>query len=215
MVLGVEVGLGPGHIVLDGYPGPLSKKGSRVPQFFGPFLLWPNGWMHQDATWYGGRPRPRRHCVRWGPSSPKTGHSSPIFGPCIYCGQTAVCIRIPLGTEVRLSLGDVVLDGDPALPCLKGHSPNFRSMSVVAKLPDGLRCHLVWRWASAQVTLCSMGTQLLQKKGTAPTQSLAHVYCCQTAVCIRIPLGTEVGLSLGDIVLDLSLIHISEPTRPY
>jgi len=22
--------------------------------------LWPNGWMDQDATWYWGRPRPRR-----------------------------------------------------------------------------------------------------------------------------------------------------------
>ena len=37
-------------------------------------VLWPNGWTDQDATWYGGRPRPRRHCVRWGPSYPtKTG----------------------------------------------------------------------------------------------------------------------------------------------
>ena len=47
-----------------------------------------------------------------------------------------------------------------------------------------------------------MGSQLPQKKGTAPTQFLPHVYCGQTTVCIRIPLGTHVGLSLGDIVLD-------------
>jgi len=40
------------------------------------------------------------------------------------------------------------------------------------------------------------------KKGTAPPQFLAHVYCGQTAVCIRIPLSTEVSLSLGDTVLD-------------
>ena len=33
MALGMEVGLGPGHIVLDGDPAPLPKKGSRVPQF--------------------------------------------------------------------------------------------------------------------------------------------------------------------------------------
>jgi len=35
-----------------------------------------------DATWYGGRPRPRRHCVRWGPSSPPHGkeHSAPPNG---------------------------------------------------------------------------------------------------------------------------------------
>ena len=29
-------------------------------------VLWPNGWMNQDATWYEGKSRPRRHCVRWG-----------------------------------------------------------------------------------------------------------------------------------------------------
>jgi len=26
--------------------------------------------MHQDVTWYGGRPQPRRLYVRWGPSFP-------------------------------------------------------------------------------------------------------------------------------------------------
>jgi len=37
--------------------------------------------VQQGATWYGGRQRPRRHCVRWEP--PKKGHSSPHFGPCL------------------------------------------------------------------------------------------------------------------------------------
>jgi len=40
--LGTKVGLGQGHIVLDG--AQLSpKKGDRVPPIFGPYLLWPNG----------------------------------------------------------------------------------------------------------------------------------------------------------------------------
>jgi len=39
-------------------------------------------------------------------------------------------------------------------------------------------------------------------KGGGAPQFSAHVYCGQTAECIRIPLGMEVGLSLGDIVLD-------------
>ena len=47
--LGVQVGLGPGHIVLDGDPAPLSQRG--MPPTFGPCLLWPNGWMDEDATW--------------------------------------------------------------------------------------------------------------------------------------------------------------------
>jgi len=64
MALCTEVGLGPRHILLDGDPAPLPKKGAEPPPIFGPFLLWPNGWMHQVATWYGGRPQPMRLCVR-------------------------------------------------------------------------------------------------------------------------------------------------------
>ena len=55
MVLGMGVGLGVGHIVLDGDPAPLPKKGAEPP-IFGPSLLWPNGWIYQDDTRYGGRP---------------------------------------------------------------------------------------------------------------------------------------------------------------
>ena len=48
-------------------------------------VLWPNGWMDQDATWYGGRPRPHRHCVRFELSSAPTRGTpaSPIFGSCL------------------------------------------------------------------------------------------------------------------------------------
>jgi len=54
----------------------------------------------------------------------------------------------------------------------------------------------------AQATLCSMGTQLSQKKGHSPTQFLAHVYCDQTAGWMKTPLGTEIDLDPGHIVLD-------------
>jgi len=57
-----EVGLGPEDIVLDGDLAPLPKKGAEPPPIFGPCLLWPNGWMDEDATWYGGRSRPWPHC---------------------------------------------------------------------------------------------------------------------------------------------------------
>jgi len=52
-------------------------------------VLWPNGWMDQDATWYRGRHPLRRHRVRWGPSSPYVkGRSSPHFSAHVYCGET-------------------------------------------------------------------------------------------------------------------------------
>ena len=56
--LGKEVGLGPSHIMLDGDPAPPPKRGTAP--HFGPCLSWPNGWMNQDATWYGGRPQHRK-----------------------------------------------------------------------------------------------------------------------------------------------------------
>jgi len=49
--LGTEVGIGPGHIVRDRDPAPLPKKWGGAPSpISGPFILWSNGWMHQDAT---------------------------------------------------------------------------------------------------------------------------------------------------------------------
>jgi len=48
----------------------------------------------------------------------------PKFSAHVYWGQTAICMRIPLGTKVGLSLGDIVLDGDPAPPPRKGHTPH-------------------------------------------------------------------------------------------
>jgi len=80
MARGVEVGHSPVHIVLDGDPAPFPKREQAA--IFGPFVLWPNAWMHQDATWYGGRPQPRRLCVRWGSEPPlRKGAELPIFGP--------------------------------------------------------------------------------------------------------------------------------------
>jgi len=79
MKLGVQVGLSPGHIVLDGDPAPPPPKG-HSPPIFGPYPLRPNGCMDQDVTWCEARPRPRRLCVRWGPRPPPR-----IFSPCLLC----------------------------------------------------------------------------------------------------------------------------------
>jgi len=79
MALGMEVGLGPGHVVLDGDP-------AEPPQCSAIFIVA----KQLDAS--------RCHLIR---------------------------------------RRDIVLDGDPAPAPLKGHTPNFRPMSVVAKRLDG------------------------------------------------------------------------------
>jgi len=64
MSIGTEVGLGPGHIVFDGDPAPPMERGRAAPTFEvyeraglacvgvirGRCLLWPDGWMDQDAA---------------------------------------------------------------------------------------------------------------------------------------------------------------------
>jgi len=147
MALGMGVSLGPGHIVLDGESAPSPKRVRAPSPILGPFLLSPNGWMNQDDTWHGGGPWFKPHCTRWGPSfRPQNRDRVPQFLAHFDCCQTAGWIKMALGMEVGLSLGNFVLDGDPASPPLKGHSPPiFRPMSVVGKRLDGLRWHLVWR----------------------------------------------------------------------
>jgi len=75
-----------------------------------------------------------------GPSfpPPRKKAQPTIFGH-VYCGQTAVWIKMPLGTplgtEVDLGPGHIVLDGDPALPLERGTAAptSFRPMSTVAR----------------------------------------------------------------------------------
>jgi len=45
MKLGMQVSLGPGHIVLDEDPGNPPPKGHSPIPIFGPYLLWPNSWL--------------------------------------------------------------------------------------------------------------------------------------------------------------------------
>ena len=124
--------ISPGDFVLDGDPTPSPKRGAAHP-IFGICLLWPNGCMDQNATWYGGRPQPTRHCVRCGPSYPqKKRHTHPIqFLAHVYCG-----------TEVDLGTGHTVLYGVPA-PAKKAQQPHyFRPMSIVATV-----AHFSYCWA--------------------------------------------------------------------
>jgi len=148
MPLGMEVGLGPGNFVLDGDPAPLLKKGAEPPNFRSMFTV-AKRLDGSRRTWHGGRPQPKRLCVRWGPSPlPINGAEPPSnFRP-------IPGAKMPLHIEVGLSPGDFVLDSNPAPPPKGGGAPDFRPMFIVAKRLDGSRWYLAWRWASVQATLC-------------------------------------------------------------
>ena len=75
MSLGMELGLDLGDFVLDGDPVAPSPKGGGLPKFSA------HVYCDQTTGWHGGRPQPRRVCVRWGPSPlPQKGQSpSPIL----------------------------------------------------------------------------------------------------------------------------------------
>jgi len=59
-------------------------------------VLWSNGWMDQDVTWYVGRPRPRPHCVRRRPSSPSKGAHTHTASPHNFRPMSIVAKRSPI-----------------------------------------------------------------------------------------------------------------------
>jgi len=110
-------------------PHPQKKGAEPSSPIFGPCLLWPNGRMHQDATWYGGRPRPRRHCAGWGPTftPPKMGaEPPPQFSPHVYCSQTTRWTKTALGIEVCLDPGHTLCYIGTQFP-----SPKREQMSLI------------------------------------------------------------------------------------
>jgi len=157
---------------------PLPKRGHSPLPIFGRCLLRPNNWMDQDGTWRGGRPRPRPHCARWGPSShlQKGGTAPSQCSAHVYCDQTAGWIKIPHGREVGLGPDHIVLDGNPS-PSKKGPIPSLFGpcMFIVAKRLYGSRCQLV-RLSPGHIVL---HWDPAPPKGHSP-QFSAHVFCGQT-----------------------------------
>ena len=115
MLLCNDVGLGPGHTVLDGdVPSSATPKGTQQP----PCNVRPVCCV-QTAGWIQ---MPLGRNADLGPGDiVLDGDPAPHrqFSAHIYCGQTAGWIKMPLGTEVGLGPGYIVLDGDSA-PSKKG-----------------------------------------------------------------------------------------------
>jgi len=132
MLFGMEVGFGASNFVLDGDAAP-TQFSARV------YCGQTAGWIEiQDSIWHGCGPRSRRHCARWGSSSLSKRGQSPQFPA--HCDQTAGWIKMPLGTEVGLDPGNVVLDGDPAPP--KKGKPQFAAQVYCGQTAVCIRMQL-------------------------------------------------------------------------
>jgi len=152
----MQLGLDPGHIVLDGDPTPPPPKGH--PQFsayrpiccsqMARWIKMPLGMEVGDFVLDREQaPLPKR-----GPSPPPNKK----FWAHVYCGQTAEWINMVLGMEAGLSPGNIVLDGDPTpLPKRDKVSANYRPISIVAKrlYVSTIRIPLGTEETSAEATL--------------------------------------------------------------
>jgi len=157
--------------------------------------------MDQDATWYGGRPRPRRLCVRWGPHSPspKRGRAPQIFRPCLlwpngWMDQDGTWHRC------RPQLRRLCVTWGPSLHPQKGcgappqYSAHFYcgQMAGCIKVPLGMLVGLIprgisVRWGSSPAP---------QKVGGVPRNFWRMFIVAKWP--IKMALGMEVGLSPGD-----------------
>jgi len=75
-------------------------------------VLWPNDWMDQCATLYGGRPRPSHLVLDGDAAAPRKGvQQPPLFGPCLLW-PTGWMDQDSTWKEVGLGPGVIVLDGE-------------------------------------------------------------------------------------------------------
>ena len=82
MPLGTEVDLGLRDIVFDVDPATPGKRAHPPHPIFGSCLLWPNGWIDEDAAWYGSKDLGPGHIViDWVTAPAKGVQQPPIFGP--------------------------------------------------------------------------------------------------------------------------------------
>jgi len=116
------------------------------------------------------------------PPSPQKGGTTLQFLVPVYCDQMAGWMKMPLGTEVDIGRGHIVLDGDPASP-VKGAQqslpPCFLPMAILATVT-----HISYCWALVVITmyLCdsvALGTELgFQRVCSNQSNKSWTRYCC-------------------------------------
>jgi len=99
----------------------------------------------------------------------------------VYYGQTVGWIKEPLGTEVNLGIGNIVLGGDSAPPKRRTAPPPIFGPCLLWPngRPPSDTAELLWL--------------VLSDRCLSVCLSVTLVCCSQTVGWIRMPFGTEVG----------------------
>jgi len=135
-----------------------------------------------------------------GPSSSRKGGTAPKFWAMSNCGQSAWWIKTPLGMEVGLGPGDIVLDGGPALPPERGTSPKFSADVYCGKTVAHLRCCLVLvftarrnaRIASAVLAI-AIPSVCHRSVCLSVCLSVTRRYCVKTTACSTVQFAVSDG----------------------
>jgi len=96
----------------------------------------------------------------------------------MHCGQTVGRIKTKLGVQVGLGPGHIVLAGPAPLYC----SQTAGWMKLVLGMEVGL--------SPGDFVLDEDPVPFPKREAEPPPQFSAHFYCGQTALCIKMPLGT-------------------------
>jgi len=210
MKLGMQVGLGPGHIVLDRDPALPPPKGHSLPQFSAHICC------HQMVRWIKvpfGREvglSPSNIVLDGDPALPPPyGHRPPIFGPCLLW---------PIGWMDQdgtwheggpRSRSHCTGFGPSSPPPKKGSQPPI--FGPCQLWPNGwMHQDNAWYGGTPQPRQHCVRWEPSSPfpKGAQLCQFSAHACCGQTAGWTEMPLGMEVGLGPGNFLLDADPVRL-------
>ena len=165
---------------------PSPKDGTEPPIFGHLYCGQTAGCIKVPTNWYGGRPEPRRLCVRWGPSPLPQKGRAPNFRPASIVAKRLYGLRCQL-VRREASAYTTLCWMWTQLPPEKGHThttPFFGPCLLCQtagwiKMPLGMEVGL----DPSDVVLDGDPAHRSQKWGQSP-QFSAHVYSGQTAARI-------------------------------
>ena len=126
-------------------------------------------------------------------------------------GHVATCLRVPQPLAILAGPEGVVLYNDPCIPLMAARGASMLGWSARAVWPELADIVSLGQLAEQGAGLQPMTVDL----GSVPGQGRLSATCLPLMGDAGKVLAVLVVLKPGTEDVNLSLIHISEPTRPY